>query len=443
MTAFIVVMALSLAAGASAGDRYLVVYKKNVPSDIGSQVAGAGGTLVRVLPEIGIAVAVSSDPGFQSAMAGAKNVTDVGPADYNLLPETGELGVENGTGPTEDDYYYEAYQWDIRRVMAPQAWAAGATGSHGTVVAILDTGIAINHPDLTPNVVHMACFDSTGLPCNPYPDVHWHGTHVAGTVAAVFGWPGAVGVGPNLGLAGYKIFEWYQDPDTGLWRYITWSDVRWAAMIDAANQGFKVINMSLGGLGRFGGGNSSGLAALRAAEERVANYMKKMNVTVVASAGNNGVNLNGPVIHLPGDVSGYINVGATAIRPAPIFPFDGSYDIRADYSNYGAALTLSAPGGDFPDDTPYWPGYFGVFSTYVYADSGCAEFWSCGLGYAWATGTSMAAPHVAGVAGLIIDGNPNLKANKVKTILKTTAESLGDRQQFGHGMVDAHAAVTK
>ena len=443
LMSFVVVLALSFAAGAFAGERYLVVYKKNVPSDVASQIAGAGGTLVRVLPEIGLAVAVSDDPGFAGAMNGIKNVTEVGLAGYNFLPETGDLKVENGTGPTPDDGYYEAYQWDIRRVMAPQAWDAGATGSHNTVVAILDTGVAFNHPDLYPNFVYWDCFDSTGNPCNPYPDYHWHGTHVAGTVAAAFGEAGAVGVGPNLGLAGYKIFEWVYYPDDDEWGYVTYTDVRWAAMIDAANKGFNVINMSLGGYGQFGGGNSSDLAALRAAEKRVANYMKTMNVSVVASSGNGNVNLNGPVIHLPGDVTGYVNVGGTGIRPAPVYPFDGSYDVRASYSNYGAAVDLVAPGGEYVDGLgyPYW--WFGVFSTYVYQNPTCAATWDCGVGFAWATGTSMAAPHVSGVAGLVIDGNPRLNANKVRSILRSTAEDLGDRQQFGHGMVDAYAAVTR
>ena len=245
------------------------------------------------------------------------------------------------------------------------------------------------------------------------------------------------GVGPDLGLASYKIFE---DVDG---RYVAYTFVRWQAMIDVANQGFDVINLSLGGLLGFGGGNSSELAAYRAAEKRVANYMKQHGVIFVASAGNDGVNTNGPQFHFPGDVAGYINVGATVILPAPIYPFEGSYDVRALYSNYGAALSVVAPGGDWVDGTGYSPWLFSVFSTYVYIDPVCAASWNCPVGFAWASGTSMASPHVAGVAGLVKDNSPWLNTNQVAAVITSSAEDMGDRQQFGHGMVDAYAAVTK
>jgi subtilisin family serine protease len=73
----------------------------------------------------------------------------------------------------------------------------------------------------------------------------------------------------------------------------------------------------------------------------------------------------------------------------------------------------------------------------------CVEKANCPVGFAFAAGTSMAAPHVSGVAGLVRDEDPRLGSNRVATRLKQTAESLGDRQRFGHGMVDAHAAVSR
>ena len=90
---------------------------------------------------------------------------------------------------------------------------------------------------------------------------------------------------------------------------------------------------------------------------------------------------------------------------------------------------------------PYW--WYLVFSDYVYLDPVCAATASCPIGYAWAGGTSMAAPHVAGAAGLIMDLDPGLNPYQVEARLKQTAESLGDRQQFGHGMLDVLAAVSK
>src|SRR5690606_33306304 len=82
-----------------------------------------------------------------------------------------------------------------------------------------------------------------------------------------------------------------------------------------------------------------------------------------------------------------------------------------------------------------------VLSAYVVADPFCAALGACPVGYSWAGGTSMAAPHVAGVAGLVLDQNPRLNANQVSALLRRTADDLGDRQMFGHGMVNAFEAT--
>jgi subtilisin family serine protease len=252
---------------------------------------------------------------------------------------------------------------------------------------------------------------------------------VAGTVAAAFDGGRTVGVGPNLGIAGYQVFE---DGGAGAWDGPIW----WAIM-DAADKGYEVINMSLGGYGFFDHTQGAGAAAWTA-WNRVINYATKRGVTVVASAGNDGLDMNGSIHHIPGDLPGIINVAATGIQPFPVFPFEGFYDIQAFYSNFGAPVTLSAPGGDCgeeggcsgvpPSGYPFYWHYF-VFSTYP-------------GGYAWAAGTSMATPHVAGAAALIMDENPGIKPFAVRSILMETADDLGDRQIFGHGMLDVFEAVT-
>jgi subtilisin family serine protease len=332
------------------------------------------------------------------------------------------------------DTGYFDYQWDIRRVGADQAWDT-TTGSHDTVVAVLDTGIAYNHPDLAPNVVYNACY-TVYNPCIPYPSLHWHGTHVAGTVAAAFGGGSAVGVGPDLGLANYNVFELTEEG------VVAYDEALWEAMLDVADQGFDVINMSLGGY--IVRSNSPEDVAVWTAWNRVANYVIRKGVTIIASSGNGDANLNGSLDHIPSDVPPIISVGATGIRPDPFYPQEGAYDVRAFYSNYGAAVTLVAPGGDVgPDELEYpWYWYL-VYSDYVAANPACAATASCQVGYLWAGGTSMAAPHVAGAAGLLRDLNPNLKARQVTAILKRTAENLGDRQMYGHGMLDVAAAVGK
>ena len=163
-------------------------------------------------------------------------------------------------------------------------------------------------------------------------------------------------------------------------------------------------------------------------------------MTIVASAGNGYSNLNGSLATVSADLPNVISVGATSIRPLPEYPQEGAYDVLADYSNWGASITLVAPGGDL---TPVPPWLYYYMNASVLVDPVCAASANCPVGYALFGGTSGASPHVAAVAGLIIDQNPGLNPHQVRAILKQTAENLGDRQLFGHGMVDAFAAVSK
>ncbi|MCZ7542177.1 MAG: S8 family serine peptidase [Anaerolineae bacterium] len=411
--------------------RYVIVFNGNrIPGNAANAIAAAGGQLVRTFPEIGVGIAVSGDPNFAANARGVRGVQQAGPSGAFTLPSVmvSEDLQANAPDPAVDIGYY-TYQWDIRRVGADRAWDV-TTGSHDVVVSIIDTGIAWNHPDLAPNVVYTACF-AAFTTCTPYPTLSYHGTHVAGTVAAAFGGGGAVGVGPNLGLASYNVFEVINGS------VLATDEAIWAAMLDTAARGYEVINMSLGGYIFFSDGHADG-AAVWTAWNRVANYVRNAGVTIVASSGNGGVSLNGAIAHIPGDLPGIINVGGTGIRPEPTYPQVGTYDVLAYYSNYGASVTLVAPGGDTgPDGTPWpFPGaYYLVYSTYVDVGTGA-------LGYAWAGGTSMASPHVAAAAGLVKTVNPRLNPNQVESILKRTAQDLGNRQFFGHGMLDVFAAVT-
>ena len=419
--------------------RYTVVFNgTNIPKKAADMIADAGGELVKTFEEIGVGIAISSDPDFGEAVKGVKGILAADAERYLALPQIDAYEYTDQEAAVVEPYY-SIYQWDIRRVRADQAWEK-TTGSHDTVVAILDTGIAWNHPDLASNMVFADCF-STQVNCSVYPDLHWHGTHVAGTVAANSG-GGVVGVGPDLGLASYNVFELYNDPVEGP-VVVAFDEAIWEAMLDVADKGFDVINMSLGSYAVM----NEGGAAEWVAWNRVADYVTRQGVTIVASSGNGNTDLNGPVAHIPSDVTGIISVGATGIRPDWAFPQDGFYDVRADYSNYGASVTLSAPGGDLgPADAAYpFPAvYYLIFSSYVVPDPICAATASCPVGWAWAAGTSMASPHVAGGAGLVIDNSKKpLNPHQVTSILKQTAENLGDRQLFGHGMLDVEAAVNK
>ncbi|MFS0823959.1 S8 family serine peptidase [Bacillus sp. 1P02SD] len=208
-------------------------------------------------------------------------------------------------------------------------------------------------------------------------DVQGHGTHVAGTIASY----GSVsGVIQNATLIPVKVLG---DDGSGSLYGIT-QGILYAADIDA-----DVINMSLGG----GGYNQSMDEAVQTATAQ--------GTIVVAASGNDGASS----ISYPAAYSSVIAVGSVT-----------SSGTRSSFSNYGSGLELMAPGSS-------------IYSTYPNSR------------YATLSGTSMATPHVAGVAGLIRAANPNISVSQARQILRDTAQEAGSFTQYGYGIVDAHAAV--
>ncbi|THE09374.1 peptidase S8 [Bacillus timonensis] len=208
-------------------------------------------------------------------------------------------------------------------------------------------------------------------------DVQGHGTHVAGTIASY----GSVsGVMQNATLIPVKVLG---NDGSGSLYGIT-QGILYAADIDA-----DVINMSLGG----GGYNQSMDEAVQTATAQ--------GTIVVAASGNDGASS----ISYPAAYSSVIAVGSVT-----------SSGTRSSFSNYGSGLELMAPGSS-------------IYSTYPKSR------------YATLSGTSMATPHVAGVAGLIRAANPNISVSQARQILRDTAQETGSFTQYGYGIVDAHAAV--
>ena len=456
------------AAAANSASRYVVLFKDDkIPADAGRIIEAAGGRLVKTFPSAGIGIVLSASPGFTSSLAFSSAVDSVSTARYRSLP--GRAIPSGGTVTSADDFFAR-YQWNIRRVKADKAWRI-TRGSHRTTVAVIDTGVAWNHPDLKENVVHAACFTSAGsctwksaarsCPCSPYPDLDPHGTAVSSIIAASSGGGRMVGVGPGLGIASYNVFEMIA-PD-GNPQEFYYDDSVWSSMFDAADRGYRVMNISLGGVY-----DKSDDRETIAAWNRVVREIIRKGAVIVASAGNDDLKLGGETIHIPSDLPGVISVGATGIRPEPVYPLQGSYDVAAFYSNFGKPIDLVAPGGDcgvdgLCDDFSVFPPNwfeFGVLTAFVLpgfsftadsspllglttvnADPTCIATASCQTDYFWGIGTSLAAPHVAAVAGLIIDRFPYFNNLFVSTILKTSAERLGDHPHFGSGMVDAYHAV--
>jgi len=398
------------------------------------------GTIVKTIPQIGIVVVETSDPTFKSKVVKLNNVRSLipdlslqwlEPVKYDQMANPVSIG---------DDETFFIRQWGMDAINAPEAWNANYQGA-GVKVFILDSGIDAEHPDLSPNL-------NTTLSKSFVPGEDWnvragfyfnHGTHVAGIVAAADNSFGVIGVAPKAEIVAVKVLSEYSG--SGAFSGIN------EGIVYAADNGADVINMSLGTVLNKNGfvydenGNIIGRYApadiqeLKHAVQRAINYAYKKGATIVVAGGNDYMNGdgNGSTIAILGDLNNVISVSATA-------PLDWAYDpttnldLIASYSNTGRSLiNIAAPGGDFDSEQALWY-YDMVFSTI----SG---------GWSWAAGTSMAAPHVAGVAALIIGKNGGQMApNEVTKQLLKTADKIdgnGASVLYGKGRVNAYRAVTE
>lgn len=429
--------------------RYVVVFQnEQVPENAVQLIEAAGGRLVKTLPSIGVVIAVSSSPDFATSLGNTAGIESVSVERSLKVQEAGTSEPVKCADNSRNDACFGA-QWNIRRVHADEAWRFFTSGSHRTVVAVIDTGIATNHPDLKQNVLHEFCCPSSeeecsrpSGTCNPYPEdpcMGYHGTTVASIIAASFGGGGLKGVGPNLGLASYNVWEAPEHNDQNC-NYSAYDSSVWAAMLDAAKKNFKVINISLGGYYC----QDDDKDIIKTWTSVVQKVMKKGSL-IVAAAAEYGNNPDCPAIFIPSDLPGVISVGATGIRPRPLYPQRSAFDVMA-YYNSGQSIDIVAPGGDLGPDCNFDicendDGNFAVLSAAVWLDPRCAKTASCRYFYTLTYGTSYSAPHVSAVAGLILDMHPNLSPSKVTTILKGTADRLGETQQFGSGMVNAYRAL--
>ena len=278
--------------------------------------------------------------------------------------------------------YTEDIPWGVPRVTAPEAWALGGFAAYGAgvKVAYLDSGGDYNHPDL----LFAGGYDAmTG---NTSPSA-WaddlalcdgHGTHVAGTIAARRNNIGVVGVAPDAALYAIKVFE-----DVG-GSCMAYQSRQIAGINWAVNNGIKVISISIAGTTI----NTSYQSAISSASA--------LGVYIVASAGNDGAS----TLTYPGAYTDALSVGALDAE-----------NNRSGYSNYGPKLFISAPGD-------------GILSTVP-------------GGYGYKTGTSMAAPHVAGLVTLLLARYPGISRTQMLTRLRQGALDLGAPgldDQYGWGL---------
>lgn len=298
--------------------------------------------------------------------------TAIRPVSTGVSHTIGRSPDSNGTD--------QCLPWGVDRTDADVAHDHGDTGE-GVAVAIVDTGIDDDHPDLEPNigegVAIVGCGDNG---CNePWTDDDGHGTHCAGIVAARDGDEGVTGVAPDATLHAVKVLD-------GSGRG-TFSDI--AAGIEAvADKGWDVGSMSLGG---------SRSRVVAAAVE----YARRMGVVLVAAAGNSGPCSD--CVGYPAAEDGVIAVSATTAA-----------DQLADFSSTGPEIELAAPGK-------------AVYSTVI-------------GGYETHSGTSMACPHVSGAVAQVVSAGAD--TDSARETLQTTAEDLGlGEDEGGYGFLDVAAAL--
>lgn len=285
----------------------------------------------------------------------------------------------------------------------------GPNFAGAAVIAILDTGIRATHQDLAGKVIAAQNF-ATGYPATLIEDRVGHGTHVAG-IAAGRGNNGVgvagVAYGTNIKLINAKVCDLYRFPGNVIRAGCAESSVV-EAIVWAVDQGADVLNLSLGGAPD----EVSGSAAQRAALQ----YARANNALPFCSTGNDDY----PGIAFPARFPECVAVGATDWN-----------DTRASYSNYGAELDLSAPGGD-GESLPN--GYSLILSANYGADNS----------YSWNAGTSMAAPQAAGLAALLF-ATGITDADDVLARMKATADDRGPAgfdPEFGHGRINVYRALT-
>ncbi|WP_443070405.1 S8 family peptidase [Streptomyces sp. QHH-9511] len=423
----------------AAGTRaYLVITAPGDTTAVRTAVANNGGSVFASYDAIGVIVAHSTSTTFASTMRAVSGVQQVGatrtsdvPADaYN--PALPANPAQSATTLTESN------RWDMTQIKADQAWAV-TTGSASVKVGVLDTGVDDQHQDIAPNfnaADSVSCaYGKADTRAGAWRDVGTHGTHVAGTIAAAKNGKGVIGVAPGVKISSVRIAE----PTSSLF----FAENTVCGFMWAGDHGFKVTNNSYyTDPWAFNCPDNVDQAAIIEGVKRAQAYAESKGSLQIAAAGNSNYDLankttdsespndSTPVtrtitnacIDIPTELPGVVTVAAM-----------GSGNVKASYSNFGnGVIDIAAPGGD---------GASGVYSTLP------------GGKYGSKSGTSMASPHVAGVAALMASVDPALTPADIRARLSTQANDTACPSDsrctgttakngfFGEGQTDALKAV--
>ena len=451
--------AVSAKKSSTQSSSYLISFAESAPSDLAARIEAAGGTVKKMRKDAGVASATSDAPDFAARVAAISGVEGVGKdrmiqwVDPNMkVMRAGSVTRSVGVGGNSigDTEVFFGIQWAPKSIHAPEAWDLGARGT-GVRVAVLDGGLNADHEDLV-GAVDVACSASmvAGFNFNQDvdPDDFSHATHVAGIIAARQNVVGTIGVAPGATIMGVKVLQ----EGSGSFEDVI-EGIMYAANPGATpgKEGCRradVINMSLGSTFDPAKEDKELLKAL----DKATKYADKQGVTVIASAGNEGVNLDQAknLVTIPAQSARVLAISATG--PVGFALGATNFSRPASYTNFGKSLvSFAAPGGDgvLPgNDLCLMP--LPGFGTVT------APCWLFDLvispatlteddGYFFAAGTSMAAPAAAGVAALIIEKNGgSMKPSQVEAALKKSAEDLGKPGKdefYGQGYVNALRAV--
>ncbi len=459
-------------AGTASAQRYVVVYRHVAPPGLAEvQVSRAGGSVVATYQRIGVVVAESSQPGFEASMERFRQVEGAAATAAYAVPAgrawEGPFGGTLPNEPATDADTFSSLQWGLEQIHAKEAHAITG-GSPAVLVGHIDTGVDAAHPDLAANLDAARSVSCVGGAPNADPqawrDDSGHGTHTAAIIAAADNGPGIVGVAPNVRFAAIKASVRQGTSDFFLPEAVICSLV-WAADngVDVANNSYSTDATLMSGATQFCRDDPDERTIIEAIG-RAVEWATSRGVTVVASAGNDNLDMSGnECLRLPSELPGVVTVGGVAP--------DGQ---KSSISNFGLGyIDVAGPAGEasalFPPPSGFilsaWPSYLQVprllcdpVAAVCPPPDGSGRSY-----YRFMAGTSQAAAHVSGVAALVVSRygtslklpRGQMSPARVQAILEATADerpcppdprcqTAGDENGFfGHGIVNALRAVTR